>query len=670
MYYGETRTITWIFREGGRDLDGFRRNMKRRIWIIALAAMMLLGLALGMAAAESSTPNPLKVSMALETNKFTEPKEITVSISVTNVGEGDLPGPVTLYYPDGKQVEEFGSPTLSVGTTKSWSGKWKVTQAELDAGKITFKIRYSIYDDNGELIYTGKQYSKKIIYTGAAPDLTVNREIKPMTAQKDQEVTVTYEIENTGTVDVTGVTIKENSSISSKSGSIPSIAAGEKESYTFTTKMGKKDLTSSATISYKAGGKSYSQKVEAATIKYGVVNLSATLTADKKGGAPGDTVKLTLKLKNSGTVDFTNVTVTDENLGQVFSDVTVKAKDTVTLEKEIVITETQDIQFTVTADDDTGEPVETATGRVNIIATDPTQQILLSLEATADRDVVYEIPGNVRFTITVRNESAVDVSNITIRAVDTVINSFDSIPAGESRTFTREMAVSMPGTFQFTARCQDQLSQVLTFTSNALRISLQQPTPEPTEAPIVTPPAPQYQTVPETYEDLSDSQKLPEWTEQLVSVADPARYVLGAATAVLVILLLIGGIRRAAAKNQSNKAMDHLDGANYRDYGAQPKRNRRSEIQPSSDEAAKPEAQEQAKAAEETEHTAHDSELMAETLRRLYNNEEKPETQVSQETKEMPAVKTAETAEAEKTAETVQTQIQSASEAAHRRRNK
>ena len=635
--------------------------MKRRLWIIALAALMLLGLTSGMAAAESTVPNPLKVSMALETNKFTEPKEITVSISVTNVGEGDLPGPVTLYYPDGKQVEEFGSPTLSVGTTKSWSGKWKVTQAELDAGKITFKIRYSVYDENGELKYTGKQYTKKIIYSGAAPELKVTREIKPTTAQKDQEVTVTYEIENSGPVDVTGVTIKENSSIASKTASLDKIAVGEKATHTFTAKMGKKDMTSAATISYKAGGKSYSQKVEAATIKYGVVNLSATLTADKKGGAPGDTVKLTLKLKNSGTVDFTNVTVTDETLGQVFSDVTVKAKETVTLEKELIITETQDIQFTVKADDDTGEPVETATGRVNVIATDPTQQILLSLEAKADRDVVYDIPGNVHFTITVRNESAVDVSKITIRAVDTVINSFDSIPAGESRTFTREMAISMPGTFQFTARCQDQLSQTLTFTSNPLQISRQQPTPEPTEAPIVTPPAPQYQTVPETYEELSDSQKLPEWTEQLVSVANPARFILGGITALLVILLLIGGIRRAAAKNQSNKAMDHLDGANYRDYGTQPKRNRRSEIQPSSDEAAKPDPQERAKEAEEAENTAHDSELMAETLRRLYNNEEKPAADDSQETKRIPAV------EAE---ETVQTQVQSAAEAAHRRRTK
>ncbi len=596
--------------------------MKRTLWLVSLAAVLLLALCCGGAALAADGDDPLTIAMALETNEFAAPKEITVNISVTNAGESDLPGPVTLYYPDNKQVEEFGSPTLTVGTTKSWSGKWKVNQAQLDAGRITFKVRYSIYNAEGELVYKAKNFSKKIIYTGGTPELKITRDIKPTTAQKDQEVTVTYEIENPSGVEVTRVTIKENSSISSKSGVIDSIPAGGKESYTFTTKMGRKNLTSSATVSFRAGGKNYTQKVESATIKYGEVKLSASLKADKKGGAPGETVKLTLTLKNSGTVDFTNVKVTDAALGEVFSGLTVEAGKTEVLDKEITITETQDLQFTVSADDVTGEPVETATGRVNVIATDPTQQIVLSLEATADRDVVYTIPGNVHFTITVRNESAVDVSNITVRAVDTVINTFDSIPAGESRTFTREMAISMPGIFQFTASCKDQLSQTLTFSSNQLRVSHQQPTPEPTEAPIVTPPAPRYEERPETYEDLTDSQKLPAWTDQVESVAGTAKWILAGIAGLGLLLIIIGGVRRGLNKRHSSQAMDHLEGANYRDYSTQPRRNRRSEIVSGSDSAS-PVTASQASGAEESqpENTAQDSDLMAETLRRLYNKE-------------------------------------------------
>ena len=590
--------------------------MNKKYLLVALA--LALGLVL-LCSAAALADDPLKVSMALEKNTFSKPEEITISISVSNVGESDLPGPLTLYYPSGKQVEEFGSPLLNVGTSKSWKGKWKVTQAELDAGRITFKLKYSIYDDSGELVNKTKNFSKKIIYDGGKPDLTITREIKPTTAQKDQEVTVTYTIENTGSVDVDAVTIKENSSISAKSGSIEGgLAAGEKATHTFTAKMGKRDLTSAATVTFKAGGKSYTKKVEAATIKYGEVKLSATLSADKKGGAPGETIKLTVKLKNSGNVDFTNVVLTDKNLGELFSDVTVAAGETVTLEKDLAITETQDIQLTVNAEDATGQPVETATGMVHVIATDPTQQIVLSVEASADREVVYQIPGSVRFTITVRNESAVDVSNISVRAVNTVINTFSSIPAGESRTFTREMAISMPGLFQFTASARDPLGQTLTFSSNSLRISREQPTPEPTEAPVITPPAPQYVSVPASYDELPESKKLPAWTEQVESLSGTLKWVLLGAAGVLVVLLLVGAFRRAARKRQSNKAMDHLERGNYRDYHSAPRKNHRSEITSGAEESG---ASGSAPAAPEVENTAQDSELMAETLKRLYNND-------------------------------------------------
>ena len=577
--------------------------------LILTLALLLLCVSSALAA-----DDPLKVSMELSTNRFTEPKEITVSISVSNVGESDLPGPVTLYYPSGKQVEEFGSPTLTVGTSKSWTGPWKVTQKELEAGRITFKLKYSLYNDEGTLVNKTKNFSLRLIYTGAEPELTINRTIRPMTAQKGQEVTVTYEIENTGDADVTGVTIKENNAVSQKTGTIDAIAAGEKASYTFTATMGSRDITSSATVSYKSGGKSYSQKVEAAVIKYGEVKLTASVTADKKGGAPGDTVKLTLKLRNSGTVDFTNVTITDDNLGEVFKDLTVKAKETVTLTHDMTITETQDVQFTVNAEDATGVPVETATGKVNVIATDPTQQIVLSVHAEADRNAVYQIPGNVQFTITVTNESAVDVKNITVKAVDTTINTYDLIEAGDSRTFTRTMAVSMAGTYQFTATCRDQLDQQLSFGSKMLLISLEQPTAEPTEAPIVTPPAPQYEEVPETYEDLDPARKLPGWVDQVESIADQIKWILAGVVAVLVILLLIGAIRRGAQKRHSNQAMDHLEGANYRDYSTEPKRNKRSVI------SGKDPVEKKATEEEQTENTAQDSELMAETLQRLYKD--------------------------------------------------
>ena len=609
--------------EGGRS-PGLRHNMNRKRLFLALA----LGIALVLLCVSAAlADDPIKVSMELSATKFTGPKTINVSITVTNIGDGDMPGPVTLYYPSGKKVEEFGSPTLSVGASKRWTGEWKVTQEQLNAGKVTFKIVYPVYSDDGnddtepKLYKKTKSFSKGIKLIGADPEISVKRTIVPTTAQKGQEVTVTYEVTNTGTVDVSSVSIKENSSISSKTGSIASIAPGETGTYTFTATMGTKDLTSAATVSYKAGGKNYSTKVASTTVKYGEVKLSATLKADKKGGAPGETVKLTLTLKNSGKLDFTNVTVTDPSLGTVFKGEKVKAGETLTLTKELTITKSEELQFTVKADDATGKGVETATGRVKITATDPTQQIVLNVDAEADRELVYKIPGTVRFTVTVNNASTVEVKNITVKAVNVTLYSFDSIPAGKSASFIRDVDVSMEGTYQFTATCKDPLDQTLTFTSNPVYIAYSEPTPVPTEAPLVTPPAPMTEPIP-------TDQPEPEWLGQAETIAENAKWILAGIAGLLLILLLIGAVRRGKSRSESKKAMDHLEGATYRDYSAEPKRRRRSEISNGGTPEAPAAAPEEKP---EEEGTAQDGELMAETLRRLYS--EKPE-EVASETAE------------------------------------
>ena len=590
--------------------------MNRKRLFLALA----LGIALVLLCASAALADkPIKVSMEMSSSKFSGPKTVNVSITVTNVGEGDMPGPVELYYPSGKKIEEFGSPTLSVGASKNWKGEWTVTKSELEAGKVTFTVIYPVYDgkpdENGEPTLQNHRinFSKKITYTGADPDISINRIITPSTtAQKNQEVSVVYEITNTGEVEITSVNIKENAAISTKSGTIDSIAPGATQTHTFTAVMGTKDLTSAATVSYKAGGKTFSKKVESATIKYGEVKLSAALKADKKGGAPGDPIKLTLTLKNSGNLDFTNITVKDAALGTVFTDQTVQAGKSLTLEKEMTITETQELQFTVTGEDSGGKSVETATGRVKVTALDPTEQIVLSVEAKADRDVVYKIPGTVRFSFTVNNESAVPVKNVAVKAVDVELYRFEEIPAGGTVSFIRDVDISTKGTFQFTATCRDQLDQVLSFNSNQVFIDHADPTPEPTEVPMATPLAPVILPDP-------TNQPEPEWLNQVESLAEGIKWILAGIAAVLLALLLIGAVRRGKSRSESKKAMDHLEGGTYRDYSAVPKRRRRSEISNGGTAEEEPAGEEQP---EEVEGTAQNSELMAETLRKLYS--EKP----------------------------------------------
>ena len=591
--------------------------MKRRL-IVCLVMILALVAGLASTAAAEAEVDSLKVSIELSSSKLAEPKEITVSIQVTNTGDADMPGPVTLYDPSGKMVEEFGSPTLTAGASKSWSGKWNVTQSQLDSGKLTFKLKYSLYNAAGELVNKTYNFSHPLTYTGAVTSVEINRTITPTTARKGQTVSVTYDVINTGNVGITDVSIKEDKSISSKSGTIASVPAGEKGSYSFTVTMGTKDLTSQATITYKAGGKTLTEKKDAATIKYGEVKLTAALSASKKGGVPGDTVKLTLTLKNTGSADYQNVTVTDAVLGELFTGQTVPAGQTVTLEKDITITDSADYQFTVTGQDASGENVETATDRVSVTAVDPAKQVVLQVEASADRETVYTLPGTVKFRVTVTNVSAVDVSDVTVYASGVQLYSFPSILAGESRDFTRDVSVSMAGQYRFDARVKNQLNETETFESNIIYIAFAQPTPEPTDAPIVTPPMP-------TYEDIPTDDGLPAYVDTVQKALSIAYRVLLVLAAICLLLLAIGVVRRMQAIHESNKAQDHLERGSYRDYtqpalkGREEKKSSRKDepvsrpIGEDKEDPALPDA-------DDASRTAQDGELMAETLAKLYPN--------------------------------------------------
>ena len=544
---------------GERRKDGAfavrTRDMKRR-WIVLALAVLAMALLVGTAAAEF---DPLKVAMELSSNKFTEPRTISVSIQISNSGEDDMPGPVVLLYPDGKKVEEFGEPVLSVGASQSWTGKWKVTQKQLEDGRLTFSALYTILDDEGNPVQKRKNFSKRLIYESPITAVEVNRAITPTVAGKGQEVTITYDVVNTGTADITDVRITENKSISTTTGKIASIAAGQKGTYTFKVKMGTKDLTSSGSVSYKVDGKTSSIQQENATIRYGEIQLSASLSADKKGGLVGDTVKLSLVLKNTGKEDFEDVTVTDPTLGEVFNGISVAVGESVTLEKELTIDENHEYQFAVSAKSTSGVDVETATDTLKVTAIDPAEVLDLSVRAEADRDTVYELPGTVRFTVYVTNNSAAEWKDVAVTATGVQIYSFPSILAGETREFTREIDVSMAGTYQFVARAKNQLGETTNFESNTIYIRYARPTSAPTEAPIITPPAPNYEPIPQT-DDLPESYGETAKTLRTVGLG------LLVPVAIGLLLLLIGIIGRSKRAVESHAAMDHLERSYARDY--------------------------------------------------------------------------------------------------------
>lgn len=530
--------------------------MRKHILVfMALALLLVLGLSSAALAAE----DPVTMSMELSATRFSGPAEVTVTIRVTNTMDTDMPGPLALYYPSGKIIEDFGMVTLAAGESQTWTGTWTVTEEQIKAGKVLFGLQYSFLAEDGSVSKKSVSYYTAIEDAGAIAQVDITRTITPSMARKGQAVSVVYEVTNTGTIDVTDVVIKENTAVSKTNGKIATVKAGETETYVFTVTMGTKDLTSNASVSYKAGGKTYSDSVENATIKYGDVKLTATLAADKKGGNVGDTVKLTLTLKNTGKTNYQNITVTDPSLGTVFTDLSVEAGKTITQEKEITIDKSTSYQFTVTGTTASGDTVETATDRLAVTAVDPAKAVSLSVAVTADKTAIYILPDVVKFTVSVTNTSSVDAENVTVSASGVDLYTFDSIPAGETRTFVRDVRVEMAGNFRFDARVKNQLDETSTFYSELIHIIHSQPTSAPTSVPIAVPVKP-------TLEDKPTDDGLPTSLSAAQNALGAAQWVFLVVAVAAVALIAVGAVSRMKNAAQSAKASDHLERDGYRDY--------------------------------------------------------------------------------------------------------
>ncbi len=541
--------------------------MRKRIGIfLCLVAVAMVSL-VSLAAAET---DPIVCEMELSPNKLTGPGPVNVTITISNSGSEDMKDPLVLYDPAGQIVSDFGTNgavTLKAGESKTWSGTYDVSDRTLENGSVIYYAMYTLYKESGESVSQSQSIAQPISLQTAEAAIDVKRTISPSIATEGQNIVVRYEISNTGTVSLWDVTIQENKDIYKEKQTIPELKAGQTADIKYPVTMGKKDLTSGATITYKTEekGKAKTYTVENQKIVYGEASLSATLSSSSKGVVENGTVTLSLTLKNSGSVDYSDIRVTDATLGDVFTNQEVKAGKSLTLEREVTIPVTQDYQFTITATDATGAEATVMTEALTITAVDPSEALNLSVVATPDRTEVFEQPGLVRFSIAITNDSSVEAKNVTVSHGDTKLYTFDSIAAGETRTLSRDTALSMAGKYRFTVTAQDPLENKLTFESNEMQIAFSVPTPAPATPTPVPNPTPEPTFDPATIPPISDSSvgAAPK-TVQLVVI--PITVIAGLLLIASCVLLIIATKRRADQKKASENAVDQLERAKHRDY--------------------------------------------------------------------------------------------------------
>lgn len=559
--------------------------------------LLLLALALALALPASAEYDPITTSSACVPNTLVEPGPVDVTIKVYNSGDTDMQSPMTLYDPNGEAVENFVDVTLAAGQSQRWNGTWNVSQEEMAEGKLRFALRYEL-NAGGAAVQVNKTIAVSIQQDAPAPSLTASYTVTPNPAQEGAEVTLTYTLSNTGNVAVTNVQIT-NEELTDERINISRIETGERVTREFVYEMGDEAVTFKPKVTYRADGSDRVLTIgtmaqETIEVAEGDLELELVGGENVVGAMPGDKATLTLTMRNTGNITYSNIQITDSVLGEIESGLELGPGEEKTVQREFTVQESADHAFTVTAVSSAGGEIEHTSNKVSVVALDLERAVNLEVSAEAGQTVIREKPAVVAFAVTVRNIGEVDAQNVELYQGDTLVATIDSIPAGEEARVVKEYSVSMEGTFQFTAVSYMEVEQQeeplqQRFDSPEVVLAYVEATPEPvTPPPTLAPVA--------TVEPVAT-----EAPETGASAGMVALYVLAGVlgVALLAVLGLMIAARLRGEGSPAAAAVDGFERGGSRSYTARPGTQRRRprervELEPRADDEPRDEAAEQA----------------------------------------------------------------------------
>ena len=540
--------------EGTGQVSVLNVRMDKRLKGIRLAAAVLLCVMMLCACAIAcADADPIRVSSLSEPQSVISEQDVSITIKIYNSSQTDMLDEITLFNPLGVSVEKYSG--LKGEQSVTYTGKWHVTKEQIEKGKISYYIQYTVDTGSGPQVAT-RTVPVTIQTEEAAPQLTATYSVSPASAREGQTVSLSYTLSNTGNVELRNIVI-ENDGISKEELVQPSLSVGEKVTLTDTFKMGKKVLVSKPSITYQAAESNKKLTISALarkTITVAEDGLEVYLTAKNAENVyPGEKVALTLELKNTGDGSYTGLNAVLSDGTEIVSGVELAAG--ASFKKEIEWAASGDAALTasVSGADGNGENVAVVSGELNVTTQDVSRALVLSVYADAAQTVIHSEPAVVRFGIVVENIGETDAATLTVEQAGTTVAKIPSLPAGESRTMVFDLETSIAGKFQFVVKGRDSDGNERAYESNIIEVAYVAPTPTPTAVPTPTP-------VPPTPTPVPTATPAPTLGEIIAEKVDPVVLysIAGVLADLLVAVLGVSGVTSAKRKKRMEQAIDTI----------------------------------------------------------------------------------------------------------------
>ena len=408
-----------------------------------LAVCMLLSLAVFQAPA----PTALAAGVTVTAENVTVSAEggnVTVKATIKNGSDTEIKG---VKFTIGSYEKSF-TDTIAVGGSRTFS----LTSVPISAGDVGNSVSLTADTDAGTATTTFRVNKKS-----ETVSVSFSRTLSKTTVAPGSSVKLTYNIKNTGTADITNVKLTDAAVGSDAIASGVTITAGSSKQYTKTITVDK-SVTSTPKLSYQANGKTYTKNLDSEKITVSNPSLSISAIADKSTVDAGDKVTFTIALRNAGKVAVNDIKVVDEQGNVVRSSIDVPAgsdndPQMKSITYETVVNQPRNAVFTATfksGDDTKSVSSDAIYVHVSGFSTPaPGTSSYLSISATAS-PTEMTCPGNVVFTIEVKNAGATDLTNVVVSESRLgTIATIHTLKAGESKTVTKEAVVTSASSYVF-----------------------------------------------------------------------------------------------------------------------------------------------------------------------------------------------------------------------------
>ena len=533
---------------------GPERRMDKRLKGIRLfASVLLCVLMLCVCAVASADADPIRVSSLSEPQSVISEQDVSITIKIYNSSQADMLDEITLFNPLGVSVEKYSG--LKGEQSVTYTGKWHVTKEQIEKGKISYYIQYTVDTGSGPQVAT-RTVPVTIQTEEAAPQLTASYSVSPASAREGQMVTLSYTLSNTGNVELRNIVI-ENDGVSKEKLSQPSLSVGEKVTITDTFEMGKKELVSKPSITYQAAESNKKLTISdlaRKTITVAEDGLEIELAAENTEDVyPGEKIKLTVNLKNTGDGSYTGLKAMLSDGTEVASGMDLAAGASIKKEIEWAVPADTTLTASVSGTDHNGDNVAVMSSELAIRTQDASRALLLNVYADVAQTVIHSEPAVVRFGVVVENIGQTDAATLTIEQAGTTVAKIPSLPAGESRTMVFDLETSIAGKFQFVVKGRDADGNERAYESNILQLAYVAPTPTPTAVPTPTP-------VPPTPTPAPTATPVPTLGDIIAEKVNPVVLysIAGVLAALLVIVLTVSGVTSAKRKKRMAQAIDTI----------------------------------------------------------------------------------------------------------------